>query len=56
MNAVLNNITKPNNQLVQLGDNDSGRFLVFNDFRNLGSLNIETQLNLFNEKYENQNF
>ena len=48
MNDVLNNITKPNYQLAQLGDNDSGRFLVFNDFKNLGSLYIESQLNLFN--------
>jgi len=41
MLEVLNQITKYNRHIPQIGDNDSGRFLVFNHNEPYGSLNVD---------------
>lgn len=41
MIAVLNTITKNSGDIPQIGDNDSGRFLVFNHQVSFGNLNVE---------------
>lgn len=47
---VLNSLTKPNGHLVQIGDNDSGRFIVPYGLQNLGSTWMNDSLEFFNKR------
>ena len=46
---VLNTLIKPSGDIVQLGDNDSGRFLVINGLQNLGSTWFSDDIAVFNK-------
>ena len=47
---VLNTLVKPSGDIVQLGDNDSGRFLVLTGLQNLGSTWLPDDLAVFNKQ------
>ena len=44
MLTVISEVAKPNGTIPQIGDNDSGRFLVFNFEKNIDSLNVNNLL------------
>ena len=54
MNRTFNTLIKPNGKLVQIGDNDSGRFMVVNDFNELGELKVNKFCNYVNEKLKTE--
>tara|TARA_B100000963_G_scaffold361656_1_gene398485 strand:+ start:2827 stop:4626 length:1800 start_codon:yes stop_codon:yes gene_type:complete len=49
MNQVLNDLIKPNGDLVQIGDNDSGRFIIFQNFSSIGNLQASDQIKIYNQ-------
>ena len=52
MISVLDMISKSNGDIPQIGDNDSGRFLVFNHIDNYGSLNVDYLIDSYDELQE----
>jgi hypothetical protein len=54
MNKVFNNLCKPNGDMVQSGDNDSGRFLLFQNYAMLGGLQAGDQTDFYNNFFNYQ--